>query len=207
MKTIVVYARTAHTGKQISACATHIGLPQIVKAVDCIPALFIALRRGPVDVVLVDVALAAPDPVKFTRTVRTRYPRTGVLFTGAADPRTAATVAAAGALGFIKARSGGADDLLVAFAHAIVLARTSLVNTAGDVPRQRPLQPLPMRLSEREVQVLAGLTEGKPNAEIGRDLFVSEDTVKTHAKRLYRKLGARDRAHAVAIAFRSGLIS
>jgi DNA-binding NarL/FixJ family response regulator len=61
-------------------------------------------------------------------------------------------------------------------------------------------------LTEREVQVLRGMTEGKSNAEIGRELFVSEDTVKTHARRLYRKLGARDRAHAVASAFRAGLV-
>ena len=44
-------------------------------------------------------------------------------------------------------------------------------------------------------------------AEIGRELFVSEDTVKTHARRLFRKLGARDRAHAVAAGFRAGLVA
>lgn len=63
----------------------------------------------------------------------------------------------------------------------------------------------------------AGLTEQgsrccsawprKSNAEIGRELFVSEDTVKTHARRLFRKLGARDRAHAVAAGFRAGLVA
>jgi DNA-binding NarL/FixJ family response regulator len=62
-------------------------------------------------------------------------------------------------------------------------------------------------LTERELQVLRGMADGKSNAEIGRDLFVSEDTVKTHARRLFRKLGARDRAHAVAAAFRAGLVS
>jgi len=62
-------------------------------------------------------------------------------------------------------------------------------------------------LTERELQVLRGMAEGRSNAEIGRDLFVSEDTVKTHARRLFRKLGARDRAHAVAAAFRAGLVS
>ena len=50
------------------------------------------------------------------------------------------------------------------------------------------------------------MADGKSNAEIGRELFVSEDTVKTHARRLFRKLGARDRAHAVAAAFRAGLV-
>jgi DNA-binding NarL/FixJ family response regulator len=63
-----------------------------------------------------------------------------------------------------------------------------------------------LSLTERELQVLRGMADGKSNAEIGRELFVSEDTVKTHARRLFRKLGARDRAHAVAAAFRAGLV-
>ena len=70
-----------------------------------------------------------------------------------------------------------------------------------DAPRRR------VELTDRELQVLRGMADGKSNAEIGRELFVSEDTVKTHARRLFRKLGARDRAHAVASAFRAGLVS
>lgn len=64
-----------------------------------------------------------------------------------------------------------------------------------------------LALTERELQVLRGMADGKSNAEIGRELFVSEDTVKTHARRLFRKLGARDRAHAVAAGFRAGLVA
>ena len=71
-----------------------------------------------------------------------------------------------------------------------------------DLPR-RPVRVRPS-LTERELQVLRGMADGKSNAEIGRELFVSEDTVKTHARRLFRKLGARDRAHAVASGFRAG---
>jgi DNA-binding NarL/FixJ family response regulator len=88
--------------------------------------------------------------------------------------------------------------------------RTS--TTAPPVPHQRgdAVAEPPRRrveLTERELQVLRGMADGKSNAEIGRDLYVSEDTVKTHARRLFRKLGARDRAHAVASAFRAGLVS
>lgn len=64
-----------------------------------------------------------------------------------------------------------------------------------------------LTLTERELQVLKGMAEGKSNAEIGRELFVSEDTVKTHARRLFRKLRARDRAHAVAVGFRAGALA
>jgi DNA-binding NarL/FixJ family response regulator len=74
----------------------------------------------------------------------------------------------------------------------------------GDVPGEPPRRRV--ELTERELQVLRGMADGKSNAEIGRELFVSEDTVKTHARRLFRKLGARDRAHAVAAAFRAGLV-
>ncbi|MFI6783550.1 response regulator transcription factor [Micromonospora sp. NPDC050276] len=77
---------------------------------------------------------------------------------------------------------------------------------ARPVPNSRPTR-ASIGLTERELQVLLGMAEGKSNAEIGRELFVSEDTVKTHARRLFRKLGARDRAHAVAAGFRAGLVA
>jgi DNA-binding NarL/FixJ family response regulator len=55
--------------------------------------------------------------------------------------------------------------------------------------------------------VLTGMAAGKSNAAIGRDLYLSEDTIKTHARRLFRKLGVGDRAQAVAFGFRSGIVS
>ncbi|NJC70192.1 response regulator transcription factor [Planosporangium thailandense] len=82
---------------------------------------------------------------------------------------------------------------------------TALPSPRADVLTEPPRRRV--ELTERELQVLRGMADGKSNAEIGRDLFVSEDTVKTHARRLFRKLGARDRAHAVASAFRAGLVN
>lgn len=61
-------------------------------------------------------------------------------------------------------------------------------------------------LSAREMQVLIGMSEGKSNAKIGEGIHLSEETVKTYARRLFRRLGANDRAHAVAIAFRMGIL-
>jgi DNA-binding NarL/FixJ family response regulator len=62
-------------------------------------------------------------------------------------------------------------------------------------------------LTERELQVMLGMSQGKSNGQIARELFLSEDTIKTHARRLFRKLGVKDRAEAVAHGFRQGLVS
>ena len=49
-------------------------------------------------------------------------------------------------------------------------------------------------LTERESQVLRAMSDGKSNRCAGKDLFLTEDTIKTHASALFHKLGARDRA-------------
>ena len=61
------------------------------------------------------------------------------------------------------------------------------------------------RLTPRELDVLELVAAGFSTAEIARVLWITEDTVRTHVKRTLARLGARTRAHAVAIAFREGL--
>lgn len=63
------------------------------------------------------------------------------------------------------------------------------------------------KLTDRELQILCGMSNGLSNGEIGRTLFLSEDTVKTHARSMFHKLGARDRAHAVALELRGDLVA
>lgn len=58
----------------------------------------------------------------------------------------------------------------------------------------------------RELQVLRGMSRGMSNGQIGRELNLAEDTIKTHARRLFRKLDANDRAHAVSIGYLCGLL-
>jgi DNA-binding CsgD family transcriptional regulator len=60
------------------------------------------------------------------------------------------------------------------------------------------------RLTPRELEVLALAAEGMPNDEIGRELGLSVETVRTHLHRVYRKFGVGSRAHAVSQAFRTG---
>jgi DNA-binding CsgD family transcriptional regulator len=67
-----------------------------------------------------------------------------------------------------------------------------------------PSRPAP-RITAREREVLELVAEGYSTAEIARALWITEDTVRTHIKRMMVRLEARTRAHAVAIAFREGL--
>ncbi len=78
-------------------------------------------------------------------------------------------------------------------------------NLFGCGPGSGPRKPA-APLTDREIQILQGMSKGQPNSEIGRELFISEDTVKTHARRLFNKIGALDRAHAVALGLRGGLL-
>jgi DNA-binding NarL/FixJ family response regulator len=78
------------------------------------------------------------------------------------------------------------------------LAPTTVRSTVPEVAH--------VALSAREMQVLTGMSQGKSNAQIGRELYLSEDTIKTHARRLFRKLGVKDRAEAVATGFRRGMM-
>lgn len=73
-------------------------------------------------------------------------------------------------------------------------------------PADKALQRRAELLSEREAEVLRFMGKGLTNAEIGERLFVTEATVKTHVSHILTKLGARDRAQAVAFGYEAGLI-
>lgn len=70
----------------------------------------------------------------------------------------------------------------------------------------KPGQQLWWKLTPRLYQVLVGISYGLTNQQLAKELFTSEDTVKTHAYRLYRVLEAVDRTHAVRRGFELGLL-
>jgi DNA-binding CsgD family transcriptional regulator len=62
-----------------------------------------------------------------------------------------------------------------------------------------------LRITPRELEVLALIADGYSTREIARALWITEETVRTHVRRLLERLGAHTRAHAVSIAYREGL--
>jgi DNA-binding NarL/FixJ family response regulator len=239
VRSILVCVRTPIAAQAIAVCANRLGVGTAVRTAVTGVEVLARLAERPADVVLVDSALARPDPVGFVRRALGYAPGATLVLFGPEDSPVAAAVVAAGARGVIR---GTDPDLVGSVGKALILlclpprsalgpAGGALASTGPNqgpvvtavvpppavateqstlvVPAQREREPVAPRrpqLTERELQVLHGMADGKSNAEIGRDLFVSEDTVKTHARRLFRKLGARDRAHAVASGFRSGLL-
>jgi DNA-binding NarL/FixJ family response regulator len=154
------------------------------------------------DVVLADVRMPGIGGVEATRRLLALHPGANVIMlTMAEDTDGVARAFTYGARAYV--RKDASREELSATLSQVLQAR----GRSGGSPRRRvDGQPEPTPLSERELQVLSGMSRGKSNSEIGKELYLSEDTVKTHARRLFRKLGAADRAHAVAVGFRWGLV-
>ena len=117
----------------------------------------------------------------------------------------------AGASGFLL-KHAPPEELLfgiraAASGHALVspaLTRRLIEKFARSRPRATPELD---RLTDREREVLMLMIRGRSNAEIARDLFVGESTVKTHVTRVLTKLGLRDRAQAVIYGYEAGLVT
>jgi DNA-binding NarL/FixJ family response regulator len=165
-----------------------------------------ALARWPVErpsLVLMDVRMPGMGGVEAARRLLSRHPEAiVVMVTVAEDADGVARSVAGGARGYlVKDASREEVAAIVVYALSDGLARRSV-----PAPRSTESAASAPPLTEREMQVLTGMSRGRSNAEIGKELYLSEDTVKTHARRLFRKLGAADRAQAVAVGFRWGLV-
>jgi DNA-binding NarL/FixJ family response regulator len=179
------------------------GVPGVVR-VDCAATGEQVLAHWPphrADLLLLDVSLPGIGGVETVYRLMRRDPLARVvMLAGPADRDAVARAVAAGASGYL------AKDVTREELCAAVLAALAGPRPRG-VPAMRAAgEPKAPELTERERQVLQGMAQGKSNGQIGRTLYLSEDTVKTHARRLFRKMGVNDRAQAVALGFRWGLV-
>jgi transcriptional regulator EpsA len=103
-------------------------------------------------------------------------------------------------------------DLVVHALHAVYLRALSFERELGGLPArplpaQLPTAPRVPRVTAREAQILSWVREGMNNQQIGTELGISALTVKNHVQKILRKLGASNRAHAVALAMQWRLLS
>jgi DNA-binding NarL/FixJ family response regulator len=193
------------------------GIQVIGQAADGLEAIRFARELRP-DVVLMDVRMPNMNGIDATRELANpsrgepHVPRILVLTTFDADDYVYDALAA-GASGFLL-KDALPDELV----HAVLVVAAGDALLAPSVTRrllerfatQRPVAPRKAQeladLTEREREILVLIGTGLSNGEIAAQLFIAEQTVKTHVSRIFTKLGVRDRVQAVILAYDAGLV-
>jgi DNA-binding NarL/FixJ family response regulator len=160
------------------------------------------------DVVFMDVRMPGMGGIEATRIIREDNPKTRViLFTVDESRQVISEAIQAGVSGYLL-KDVSAQELVNAARLALedkAVIHPSLTRAFIEEVQyvdRRPEAPL----SRRETEILQMVAYGSTTKEVAHDLGISPHTVKTHLERIFEKLGANDRAQAVAIAIRKGLV-
>ena len=185
----------------------------IGEAADGNEGVRLAQHHAP-DVVLMDIRMPALDGISATRILThldTPRPARVVILTTYDLDEYVFDALAAGASGFLL-KDVPPEDLVhgvrqVAAGDGLLAPGVTrrLIEAFAQQYRQRAVAPSVESLSSRERQVLELMARGLSNAEIAHDLYLSENTVKTHVTHVLDKLGLRDRVHAVILAYEAGI--
>jgi DNA-binding NarL/FixJ family response regulator len=186
------------------------GLAVVGQAADGEAAVREVNRSRP-DVCLMDIRMPVLDGLSATRQVLEGHDdvRVVILTTFDLDEYVYEALRV-GASGFVL-KDAPAEEIVravkVAARGDAILAPSTTRRLIDEFARRRPPHALPgTELTAREAEVLVAMASGLSNLEIGRRLFISEGTVRTHVNRLLSKLGVRDRLQAVVLAYECGLV-
>jgi DNA-binding NarL/FixJ family response regulator len=182
----------------------------VAEADNGVEAVDKASRFAPT-VVLMDIRMPQLDGIAATRRILEAEPAARILILTTFDlDEYVYEALRAGASGFVL-KDDPPEQLLAAI--RTVAAGDALLSPAvtkrviaqfARVPRPTPPKELD-ELTSREREIFRLIADGLSNAEIGRELYISETTVKTHVTHVFQKLNVRDRVQAVVLAYQSGL--
>jgi len=161
------------------------------------------------DVVFMDVRMPGISGIEATKQIRKANPATKVILITIDESRGAISEAIqAGVSGYLL-KDASADALVDAAKQAVegrAVIHPQLTKTFIEEVQHADEAPTTTPLSKREREILQMVANGSTTKEVARDLGISPHTVKTHLERIFEKLDANDRAQAVAIAIRTGLV-
>ena len=157
-------------------------------------------------VAVVDVTMPDGSGLSLVRTARERSKDIGlVVLTMLNDDTTLLEALDAGASALVR-KSAPSEQVISAVRRAAEMPGEFTASGLAEAMRRHADAPQ-TNLTAREAEVLRLLVEGSSVAQVGRQLFMSPSTVKTHIGKIYEKLGAHNRASAVIAAVRLGLVS
>ena len=178
---------------------------------DCFNAL---MEQNP-DIILTDINLSDMNGIKFCSTVKEKYPKIKIIIQSITkdDIKILASLSS-GASGYILK---GKTDILKAVDTVLkgtffidldiaqsAFSKIPLLNT-NNLDNLYKYKELKQSLTERELEVLKLITEGKTNSQIAHDIYVSTNTAKAHVGSILEKFGVKDRVQAAVIAVRANL--
>ena len=160
-----------------------------------------SLRLAP-DVIIMDIMMPKKDGVAATQEIHEKLPTAKVLILTSVSASDSITRAlAAGASGAIL--KNAENQSVIDAIREIVAGKQVIAKEVRRLIRKDPPAP---QLSPRQQEILSSLTRGLTNDDIGKQLGISVPSVKTHLSALFNKLGAANRAEAIAIALRKHLL-
>jgi DNA-binding NarL/FixJ family response regulator len=170
------------------------------------------VRSHAVDVVLMDLHMPGMSGIEATRQVRAIAPESRiVMLTVSAEQDDIVDAVLAGACGYLL-KDAAVDEVIgslrsAAAGESWVSPRVAAVLLAclRDARERAPAPVADVELTEREREILALIAQGKENAEIGQQLYLSPKTVKNHVSRILAKLQVDNRIQAAVYAVRRGL--
>ena len=162
-------------------------------------------------VVVMDIHMPGMNGLDATRAIRMRYPTTQVIIlSGYDDDRYVFPSLDAGAIGYLLKTASGEDlaNAIRAVSQGdIILDRHISERVRSRLSKPHRANGLSDTPSEREIEVLRAVAQGKSNKEIGELLNITTNTVQVHLRNIFSKLGVNDRTEAVAHAIRMHWIS
>ncbi|MEQ8806397.1 MAG: response regulator transcription factor, partial [Rhodospirillales bacterium] len=165
-------------------------------------------NKGDYDLVVLDFSMPGMEGTEGVRRLREAYPDLAIAVTsGVAKTRDVKTVLDLGAHGYLpKTLTGSAYAgalRVIAEGGTYVPVETMQALAAEAADRKINAE----GLTPREMEVLEGIADGKPNKQIARDLEIHEVTVKLHARSIFKKIGVQNRSQAAVVARERGLVS